>query len=361
MCKLPNHLAYIGCYSKLEGGITILEVNPNDGSFRRRGMLRGIADPTWVQLNRDNTMLYAGVCQIRDKATEGGVAMFRIRGDQLEFASFQPSGGSKPCYVALDGDEKAAFAANYSEGTGAYFPLNADGTLQPEARHFVHTGKGPHPTRQEKAHVHCAEVTPDGSILYLVDLGIDTVVAYRYDNGKGDLSRVPEADIKAAPGAGPRHILFARGGELVYVINELASTVVVYRRDGIAYRPEQTLSLLPEGYPAEEAARNTASAIKMTSDGTRLLCSNRGYDSIAVFAVCPETGLLKLLSINPTLGRGPRDFAILPGDQFVLVAHQYTNNLVSFRLNHEDGTMAPVGEQLLVDQGVCVKIGAPLK
>lgn len=359
MCALPNYIAYVGCYSKLDGGIHILEVNPNNGEFKRLAIADGVADPTWLHVNKDCTKLYAGVCQVKDKATEGGVAMFKIDGATLTFSSHQPSGGAKPCHLTLDNDEKAAFAANYSEGTGAFFKLDDNGDLLPEAKHFVHTGKGPHPTRQTAAHVHCAQITPNGQILYFVDLGIDNVVAYNFDNGKGNLERVPEADIKAAPGAGPRHLLFARDGEIAYVINELASTVTVYKKDGIAYNPVQTLSLLPPNY--NKAAGNTASAIKMTSDGKRLLCSNRGYDSIAVFDVNPETGLLTLLTINQTLGRGPRDFAILPGDQFVLVAHQYTDNLICFRFDHETGAFTPVGEQILVPQGVCIKIGAPIK
>ncbi|MBP5640264.1 MAG: lactonase family protein [Victivallales bacterium] len=355
---LPNYIAYIGCYSKLDGGIHVLNVNPETGEFRRVRIVRGIADPTYVIVNKACTRLYAGICKIAGKTDVGGAACYKIVGDDLVFSSWQPSGGTKPCHVALDNDEKALFASNYSEGTGAYFKLDANGDILPPSKQFVHEGHGPNPKRQTSPHIHFASTTPDNRLVYFVDLGIDTVKAYNFDDGKGDLSPVPQADIHTAPGAGPRHLHFAQNGKYAYVINEVDSTISAYMKNGISYKHFQTCSLLPPNYP--KAEENTAAAIKMTADGTRLLCSNRGYDSIAVFDVNQANGQLTLLAINPTMGRGPRDFSFLPGDNFVLVAHQYSDNVICFKFDHETGAFAPVGGQVLVPQGVCVQIGAPV-
>ena len=349
-----SYIAYVGCYSSLEGGIHCLEITPENGTIRHLGVTRGIADPTFVILNKARTKLYAGVCQVKGQKNSGGAASFDIAADySLTCTSLQPSGGTKPCHVALDDDEKTLFAANYGEGSCACFKLDGKGDVLPAFARFSHSGHGPHPIRQTSPHVHFATVTPDQELVYFVDLGLDTVKAYRYGNGKGNLAPVPEADIHTAPGAGPRHLAFTGNGRRAYVINEVDSTVDFYLRDGIAYCRQQSLSLLPQGYP--KADQNTASAIKLTPDGTRLLCSNRGYDSIAVFDVDRATGALTLLAINPTMGRGPRDFAILPDGKTVIVAHQYTDNVLMFSLN-QDGTLTHFGNQVLVPQGVCFAI-----
>ena len=350
------YTTYIGCYSKLDGGIHVLKVNADTGDFCKVRVVKGIADPTYVIVNKACTRLYAGICRIKGQTDTGGVACYVIDGDNLTFSSWQPSGGTKPCHVALDKNEKTLFASNYGEGTGASFSLDANGDILPPDHRFIHEGHGPNPLRQKSPHIHFAATTPDNRIAYFVDLGIDTVKAYNYDNGNGDLSPVPEADIHTAPGAGPRHLVFAQNGKFAYVINEVDSTVGAYAKDGIAYRLFQTCTLLPPNYP--KADENTAAAIRLSADGTRLLCSNRGYDSIAVFDVNPTNGRLELMQINTTMGRGPRDFSFLPGEKFILVAHQYSDNVICFRFDRETGAFTPVGQQVLVPQGVCVCVGA---
>ncbi|MBP5672250.1 MAG: beta-propeller fold lactonase family protein, partial [Victivallales bacterium] len=164
---------------------------------------------------------------------------------------------------------------------------------------------------------------------------------------------------KAEPGAGPRHVWFTQGGKRIYVVNELASTVTLFEESNGGYARIQTVAMLPDDYPNKD--KNTASAIRLTADGTRLLASNRGHDSITVYDVDAATGKLTLMAINPTLGRGPRDFEFMPGEKFVLVAHQYTDNVVCFAFDRETGKMTPVGSQILVPKGVCVKIGQEIK
>ena len=359
---MAKHIAYIGTYAKPDGGVHVLEIDGETGAFRELRVVTGIADPTYLCMNKAKTKVYVGCGKVKIAGApenDGGVAAFDVKGDDLVFTSFQSCHSAKPCYVSLDRNEGYLFAANYGEGTGCAFKLDAKGELVKEVKHFVHTGRGPHPTRQEKAHVHWCEATPDNKTLYFVDLGLDTVKAYNFDNGNGDFSPLPGLDLKAEPGAGPRHVWFTQGGKRIYVVNELASTVTLFEETNGGYARIQTVAMLPDDYPNKD--KNTASAIRLTADGTRLLASNRGHDSIAVYDVDAATGKLTLMAINPTLGRGPRDFEFMPGDKFVLVAHQYTDNVVCFAFDRETGKMTPVGGQIIVPKGVCVKIGQEIK
>ncbi len=181
-------------------------------------------------------------------------------------------------------------------------------------------------------------------------------MAYRAPTaGDSALSPVPEANLREAPGAGPRHIVFSADGRFAYVINELASTVSAWdlRKPR---QPErgQTISLLPEDFRGE----NTAAAIKFSPDGRYLCCSNRGYDSLALFTVEPTTGRLSSTPIiSPLPGRGPRDFAFVPGGRLVLVACQYTDNLICLHFDSQSGRLYPHKQPYLTlrDQPVCVK------
>ncbi|NLG15533.1 MAG: lactonase family protein [Lentisphaerae bacterium] len=361
LTTMAKHIAYIGTYSSPEGGIHILSIDDNTGEMRQLRVATGIGDPTYLCLNKAKTMLYVGCGIVKTadmKGFKGGVAAFRIEGDDLVFSSFQSCNSAKPCYVSLDNNEKFLFAANYGEGTGCVFKIDDKGDILPEIKHVVHQGRGPHKTRQEKAHVHWCETTPDNQTLYFVDLGIDTVKAYDFKDGNGTLDAMPGWDLRTEPGAGPRHVIFGKAGEFAYVLNELVSTVSVFQKSNGGYAHIQTIAMLPEGYANKD--KNTAAALRLTKDGTRLLASNRGHDSIAVYDVDQATGKLTLLAINPTLGRGPRDFELTPNEKFVVVAHQYTDNMVVFAFDRQTGEMKPVGKQLIVPKGVCVKFGKKL-
>ena len=355
---MTKSLLYIGTYADSKTyGIPIVEVDNETGALALLDVVKGYDCPTYLQLNTDGTKLYATAGLPDIPEPNGGLAVFRVEDKKLHFLDFEPSHCLAPCYVKVDQSSKYAYAASYREGEGTAYQLNSDGTFQKnQITQFVHHGQGVHPTRQEKAHIHCTELPPDEKILYVVDLGIDTVKAYQPHPIAGKMVPISEADLHCEAGSGPRHLRFNANGSRGYLIHELSSTVSVWDLENPrAPKRLQTLSILPDFFHGE----NTASAIKMSSDGTRLYCSNRGYDSIASLAIDPKSGLLTLLAISSTLGRGPRDFSILPGEKMIVVAHQYTDTLICLNINYETGVLTPANDFLTLEQQpVCICVGA---
>ena len=352
---MSKYVTYIGTYGF---GIAILSVDSVMGGMELLGFCSGYQRPTYLKVSEDKRFLYAGVGLDEFSGTGGGaLAAFAIDGAKLHFLNARPSFGGAPCHVMTDRRNRYIFAANYGEGSGVGYRLAADGAIEELGETFQHSGRGPHPTRQEKAHAHCVELSPSEQFLYVVDLGIDTAKAYAVEQDGRILTPAPAADLHEAPGAGPRHIVFSQDGHFAYLLNELDSTVSVWDvTEATVPARLQTLSILPKSWRGE----NTAAAIKLSEDGSRLCCSNRGHDSLAIFAVDKKQGVLSLMGFSPTLGRGPRDFAFVPGERFILAAHQYTDNLVTHAFDAENGRLAiePAATLTLPQQQpVCVKFG----
>jgi 6-phosphogluconolactonase len=190
----------------------------------------------------------------------------------------------------------------------------------------------------------------DGQI-YVADLGIDQVVVYDLDAESGTLSAaLVEGSVTLVPGTGPRHFAFAGGGDRLYVVGELACTVTYFDRDEhSSWTERQTISTLPEDYVGEA----TCAQILLSPDGGFLYASNRGHDSIAVFAV-DESGRLEPLGHPETGGQTPRNFAISPDGDWLFAANQNSDNVVVFRRDQESGALSQHGEPVRVPAPMCV-------
>jgi len=261
-----------------------------------------------------------------------------------------------PCYVSVDPTGRFALAANYSGGSVAVFPIQADGRLG-EATDVVQlTGSGPH-RRQEGPHPHCIVPDPAGAYVLVCDLGSDRVLVYRLDPASGRLrpNAPPAAPVGA--GAGPRHFAFSPDGRHAFVVDELDSTLVAfgYDADQGTLRPLRTVSTLPEGF----AGDNLPAHVLVAPSGRYLYASNRGHNSIAVFAVQPETGRVTPLGHEPSRGRGPVSFAIDPAGTFMLVANQGGGSVAAFRLDPGQGTLQATEFRLDVPAPTCVLFGRP--
>jgi 6-phosphogluconolactonase len=186
----------------------------------------------------------------------------------------------------------------------------------------------------------------------VADLGTDKILIYRFDAAEGSLSPDTPAFIRSSPGAGPRHLAFSPSGKSLYVLNELASTVSVYNftHDSASLISIQTITTLPENFKGA----NSTAEIKIDQKGKFLYVSNRGDDSIILFGIDPETGMLHMLDRVPSGGKTPRNFEIDPGGQWLFAANQNSDNITLFRISQENGKLTQTSTSVKVVSPVCI-------
>jgi len=351
-------LTYVGCYTDAKReGIHIFESDTETGAFRPVGLVGGIENATYLSLSKKRPLLYAsqGLPEYGTGAKNGCVAAYAIKGDTLLPLNHKPVGVTPPCYVALDPDEKALVFAEYTNAVAGVFALAPDGSLADAPPVMVHhTGHGPDPKRQEKAHAHCAEVSPDGRHLGIVDLGIDQVKVYDFPGWPKGLKEQETLTIHSVGGAGPRHIVFHPNHRLAFLLHELNNTIASFLYTGDAFVHVQTVPMLP----ADFKEYSKAAAVKISADGRRLFGSNRGHDSIAAYDLDPDTGKLTLAAISKLVGKSPRDFEFMPGEKFVLLGHENSNELMAYAYDKGSGKLTPVGSPFELYRPVYVKFGA---
>jgi 6-phosphogluconolactonase len=242
----------------------------------------------------------------------------------------------------LDKTGDHVLVANYNGGSVIVFPVLADGRLG-EATAFVqHEGHSVNPQRQQGPHAHMIELAPSGYFALTADLGLDELLVYRFDAAKGSLAPNDPPYAKVRPGAGPRHFAFDPAGRYVYLLNEMASSVTTfsYQAANGVLDSIQTVSALPKDFPGQ----STAAEIAVDSSGRFLYTSNRGHNSIAIFAIAPQKGTLTPVGNVPSGGKIPRNFAIDPTGSYLLAANQSTDNIVVFKIDSASGMLTPTGE-----------------
>ncbi len=235
------------------------------------------------------------------------------------------------------------------------FPVQRDGSLGEPADMKQYQGSSVDRERQEGPHAHCVVLDPTNRFAYSCDLGTDKIMIFRFDPRDGKLlpNEQPWAQVK--PGAGPRHLAFSPGGKYVFVLNELHSTVTAFSRDPDrgTLQELQTLTTLPKDFKGQ----NSSADIHVSLDGRFVYCSNRGHDSIAIFAI-DTRGKLSPIGHESTRGMTPRNFAIDPSGMFLLVANQKSDNIVVFRLDQKTGRLNSTGQVVPVPSPVCLKFTA---
>jgi 6-phosphogluconolactonase len=349
-----DDLVYVGTYTGHGSqGIYSYRFDPATGKLAEAGLAAASDQPTFLAADPKGKFIYAinEIMSYNGKPT-GAASAFAIdrNSGKLSPLNQVSSRDEGPAFITLDHSAKYAIVANYTLGSIAVLPILKDGRLG-EATAFVqHKGSSVNPDRQKGPHAHAAVLSPDNRFVIVADLGLDQLIIYPFDSAKGTLG-VPHV-VKTHPGAGPRHLLFGPQGRFLYVINEMQSTVVTYR-----YNPAQstlhelqTVSTLPK----EFTGKNTAGEIALAPSGRFFYASNRGNDSIAVFARDPKNGTLKLVEFDSTQGKTPRSFAIDPTGRWLIAADQDSDKLVTFRINSETGHLRQTGETDKVSEPACV-------
>ena len=339
--------ADFGTYKATGKGIYTCRLEPETGRMELLGVFEDVVNPTYLTLNRAGTHLYA--VHETSRANNPSVSAFAVNGDaSLARVNTRGMTGEGPCHLALDGSEKFLAVANYGSGNVALFPVNEDGSLGAEADSVQHEGSSVHPARQEGPHAHVTVFGPDGDTLFVADLGLDEVKTYHLNEQAATLE--PLRSTKTPPGAGPRHLVFHPSGAYVFVLNELDSTVGVFRHQENGLELLDTVSTLPKGFERD----TTAAAIRIHPSGRFLYASNRGHDSIAVFAFDEAAARLTPLQHVSTGGKIPRDFALNPTASLLIAANQQTNALLSYRLDADSGQLEPTGRRLELGTPVCI-------
>jgi 6-phosphogluconolactonase len=347
----PGRLAvYVGTYTDAGSrGIYRFELDPATGAVTDPVLAGQSENPSFLALHPKRRVLYAvnEVSGFSGRRT-GAVSAFAIDPAKggLTRLNQQPSAGADPCHLVVDGAGRNVLVANYSSGTVAVLPLGPDGRLQPPSTVRQHAGTGPDKARQEGPHAHAI----------VLDLGADRIFVYRY-GAAGSLEPNDPTAAPLDPGSGPRHVAWHPSGKYLYSINELRSTVTAFRYDAIrgALEAFQTVTTLPAGFSGE----NTTAEVAVSPDGRFLYGSNRGHDSLAVFAIDATSGTVDPAGHVPTGGRTPRHFAIDPSGRWLLVANQDSGSITVFRLDAATGRPSPVGRPLAVSKPVCVLFVPP--
>ncbi|MBH5317398.1 lactonase family protein [Paenibacillus sp. GSMTC-2017] len=347
---------YIGSYGeKQEATIHTCRMNKTTGELHIIQRFSGAENASFLALHPKGTHLYAAK-EIGESGGEPGgeIAALSIDGETgllKEITNVVTTIGQHPCYVSVNEAGTAVYAANYTGGNITLLPLTDDGELKQAASLMQHESEpGPVADRQGSPHAHCVVPIPGTPFISAVDLGMDAVVTYRHDTEAGIL--VNHHITKLQGGTGPRHIAFHGTIPVAYVTNELASSVTLLHldRDAGLLTEGATYSTIPSKY----TGYNDSADIHISADGRFLYSSNRGHNSIAVFAIDEQTGELTSIQHIECGGEQPRNFGLTPDGNYLLVANQKTGNVVVFNRDIELGTITQTSFKLELNAPVTI-------
>lgn len=348
-----HYLVYVGTYTTKTSskGIYSFRFDASTGKLSPVEVAAETPDPSWVAVHPSGKFLYAAN-EAGKNSTVSAYAMDANSG-KLTQLNQRPAFGEDPCYVSFDKTGKYVLVANYTSGNVAVFPILPDGRLGDHTALLTDTGTiGPNKERQEGPHAHWIETAPDNRFALAIDLGLDEILTYRFDAGKGTLQPGDPAFIKLAGNTGPRHLAFSPGKKFAYSVDELNSTVTVFSFDPAkgALAVFQTISTIPQG----STGRNETAEITVHPSGKFLYASNRGHDTIALFRIDPATGKLTSAGDFSVEGKEPRHFAIDSTGSYLLAADQLSDKIVAFHIDPVTGALTPTGQVVQVPSPVCI-------
>jgi 6-phosphogluconolactonase len=339
----PPTFMYVGSFTGTGRGhgegLSVYRLNRESGAWALVQLLKDLADPSYLIIDRQRRYLYSA----HGDGTQATAYQIDPSTGRLSVLNQQPTGGRNGVHLAIDATNRFLAVANYATGSLAVLPINPDGSLAPLGDLATLTGRpGPHRTEQESSHPHHCPFDPTGRYIVVPDKGLDKIFVYRLDASRGKLVAAEPADVAARAGAAPRHVDFHPSQPYAYVINELDSTITTYHFDSDkgALKPVQVVTTLPSSY----TGNNTGAEIQVTPSGRFLYGSNRGHDSIAIFAIDTATGGLTPVAWESTQGRTPRFFALDPSGGLLYAANQNSDTVVIFRVNQATGRLAPTDQ-----------------
>ena len=346
---------YYGTYTGGKSqGIYVGTFDDATGKLSEPKLAAELKNPSFVALHPNGKTLYsvAELDEFKGQKKTGGIASFKRNADNtLTQIDADVTRGAAPCHVSVDATGKLVLAANYTGGSLTVFAIGDDGGLAKEAAFFQHTGSSVNPNRQKEPHVHNARITPNNKFALVCDLGQDKVFIYKLDPAAATVALHGEA--KLAPGSGPRHIAFSPDAKSAYVINEMLCTLTTFTLDQDAgtLTERQTVSTLPKE-DAFKPAYSTAEVVAHPN-GKFVYGSNRGHDTIAVFAVGGEGNLTLIQNISSG-GKTPRNFALDPSGKWLISANQDSDKVVVMSIDQATGKLTATDSEITVGKPVCV-------
>ena len=352
--KQPDKFrVYVGTYTNGKSeGIYMFELDAKDGKMSKPALAAEAKDPSFLAIHPNHKYLYAVG---EGGAKSGDVSAYVIEpSGRLSYINSQKSGGAGPCHLIVDPSGKNVLAANYGGGSCCCIPIEDSGALAKPSAVIQHKGSSVDKSRQEGPHAHSINVDAQNRYAFCADLGLDKVLVYRFDPAKHTLTPNDPPAFDTAAGAGPRHFAFHPDGRTAYICGEMDMTITAcdYDPEKGVLSKTQTLSTLPEG--AKRKGASTAEVVVHPS-GKFVYVSNRGHNSIAVFAIGAKTRVLTPMGYESKGISTPRNFAIEPTGNFMLVANQDGHSVVAFRIDQKKGTLTPTGNSVEIPSPVCVR------
>ena len=327
---------FVGSYTSGEKaeGIVVFDFDLETGKLIEVEREGNLINPSYLTISPDGKFLYA--CTDTKLEKHGSVSAFSIDTltGKLTFLNKQTTGGKNPVHVIVSENNKYIIVSNYTDASISTFECNSDGSLRPLSQLIEFEGNSVIKGRQDDAHIHSSNFSPDGMYVFSPDLGTDEIRVFTFDH-KNLLSAIDTLTIKTAKGSGPRHFTFHSFEPFAYCVEELSGTVSFYKYKNGLLRRSNTY----DSY--ERIQEEYASAdIHISPDGKFLYVSNRqDENSISIFEISKKSGELSLKEHQSTFGTIPRSFVIDPTGKYLIVANQTSNELVIFKRDFETGLL----------------------
>lgn len=344
-----DYTLLIGTYTNTTSeGIYVYKFNTSTAQSRLISSAKS-SNPSFLAVSSNQKFVYA-----TNENNPGTVSSFLYHKDSgtLSLINSVETKGAHPCYVSVDKKSKHLVVGNYSGGNLSVFDIKENGSLSEAKQTIQHNGNSVNRQRQEKAHVHGTFFSPDYNFLFVPDLGMDKLMIYKVDSKTGTLTAAEEPEELMNPGAGPRHLEFHSNRKFLFLIEELTGTVSVFKYDEGKITLVQNIPAHPMDYKGTKGSAD----IHVSPDGKFLYCSNRGdANSIAIFSINEETGILTTLGFQSTFGIHPRNFTIDPTGNFLLVANRDSDEVVIFKRDTLTGMLTDTQQRIKVPRPVCLK------
>ncbi len=341
---LENKTLFVGAYTDNgSNGIYSFSFNIDDGTLANKSLVAEMTNPSFLKISPNKKNLYA-VSEVADfEDASGSVTAFEIENDSLIKLNTESTMGAHPCHISISEKGDLVAVSNYTGGNITLYQTEEDGSFGSKFQSIDHKKLDTAKT----SHAHAARFTSDG--LFVADLGLDAVKRYQLKDEKFIPHGQPSLNMIS--GAGPRHFEFGKDGKFLYVINELNSTVTVFKRsEEETYEKVEAKSTLADNFAGESFCAD----IHISEDGKFLYGSNRGENTIVIFKIDAQTGKLALVGREEVRGDWPRNFGIDPSGKFLLVANQKSDNISVFKRDQEMGTLAFINE-IQLSSPVCLE------